>query len=417
MIRLTMVLTACLGGILAGAAGAGDLITGSPIELKNGDRVVLVGSAFIERDAESGYLETRVALRYPRQTIVWRNLGWSGDTVEGITRGKPNPPTDGFVKLVEHVAALKPTVIILGYGANEAFGGAAGLPAFGAGLNRLWTELAKTGAKMVVLTPTRQENLGPPLPDPTAHNADLQLYRDLLWAEATSRGAVGVDLFNALPTNDPLDPSRWTSNGIHLNPAGYWKVSGLIAPALTGPPPATPVVTIQGGQATATAATVSDFTATPTGCRFQVRWDLLPDPPCPDGVGPANLVGSHRSIRALDLAPGSYELRVDGRVVAGGDVANGRREFGVLSGPEVDQVEALRATINRKNLLHFHRWRPQNETYLFGFRQHEQGKNAAELAAFDPLIATAEAEIARLSQSVKHSYELVRIPLASEVKP
>ena len=46
-----------------------------------------------------------------------------------------------------------------------------------------------------------------------------------------------------------------------------------------------------------------------------------------------------------------------------------------------------------KNQLFFHRWRPQNETYLFGFRKHEQGKNAAEVAAFDPLVAAAEAEL------------------------
>ena len=417
MIRLTMVLTACFGGILAGAVSAEDLVSGSPLELKTGDRVVLVGSAFIERDAESGYLETRVALRYPGQTIVWRNLGWSGDTVEGITRGKPNPPTDGFVKLVEHVAALKPTVIILGYGANEAFGGAAGLPAFAAGLDRLWTELGKTGAKLVVLTPTRQANLGPPLPDPTAHNADLRLYRDVLWAEASRRGAVGVDLFHALPEDDPADPGPWTSNSLHLNPPGYWKASSVIALALSGSPPMLPVVTIEHGQATAAGATVSDFVTTAAGYRFQIRWERLPNPPLPDGYGPAVSNTTPRIVRALDLAPGMYDLRVDGQHGGMAAATLWGGGLGVLIDPEVTQVEDLRAAINRKNLLYFHRWRPQNETYLFGFRKHEQGKNAAELAAFDPLIAAAEAEIARLSQPVPHSYELIRVGDESQVKP
>src|SRR5256885_17153720 len=61
-----------------------------------------------------------------------------------------------------------------------------------------------------------------------------------------------------------------------------------------------------------------------------------------------------------------------------------------------------------KNRLYFHRWRPQNETYLFGFRKHEQGKNAKEIVAFDPFIARAEAEIAKLRVPVAHQYEIGR---------
>ncbi len=75
---------------------------------------------------------------------------------------------------------------------------------------------------------------------------------------------------------------------------------------------------------------------------------------------------------------------------------------------EFDQVEQLRLTIVEKNVLFFHRWRPQNETYLYGFRKHEQGRNAAEVPEFDPLIAEKEAEIAHLRRPVPHTYELIR---------
>jgi lysophospholipase L1-like esterase len=61
----------------------------------------------------------------------------------------------------------------------------------------------------------------------------------------------------------------------------------------------------------------------------------------------------------------------------------------------------FRTKIVEKNQLFFHRWRPQNETYLFGFRKHEQGKNATEVAAFDPLVARAEKEIAELKKAIK----------------
>lgn len=60
----------------------------------------------------------------------------------------------------------------------------------------------------------------------------------------------------------------------------------------------------------------------------------------------------------------------------------------------------LRAAVVAKNELFFHRWRPQNETYLFGFRKHEQGKNATEVAEFDPLVKKAEDEIDRLKKGL-----------------
>lgn len=55
---------------------------------------------------------------------------------------------------------------------------------------------------------------------------------------------------------------------------------------------------------------------------------------------------------------------------------------------------AIVGHILKKNELFFHRWRPQNETYLFGFRKHEQGKNAKEVFEFDPLVSAEEKKIA-----------------------
>jgi hypothetical protein len=55
----------------------------------------------------------------------------------------------------------------------------------------------------------------------------------------------------------------------------------------------------------------------------------------------------------------------------------------------------LRSEIVAKNELFFHRWRPQNFTYIFGFRKYEQGNNAVEIPQFDPLIEKHEQEIAK----------------------
>jgi len=72
-------------------------------------------------------------------------------------------------------------------------------------------------------------------------------------------------------------------------------------------------------------------------------------------------------------------------------------------------TELLRKDIVAKNELYFHRWRPQNVTYLFGFRKHEQGNNAVEIPKFDPLIEAKEKEIAKLRKPVEHVYELVPV--------
>ncbi len=59
-------------------------------------------------------------------------------------------------------------------------------------------------------------------------------------------------------------------------------------------------------------------------------------------------------------------------------------------------AEPLRQAIVLKNEWFFHRSRPANTAYIFGFRKREQGQNAAEILKFDALVAAEEARIARL---------------------
>lgn len=65
---------------------------------------------------------------------------------------------------------------------------------------------------------------------------------------------------------------------------------------------------------------------------------------------------------------------------------------------DVSTAEAttLRQAVVKKDFLFFNRWRPANETYLFGFRKHEQGQNAKEMEQFDPIVAEQEKKMAGL---------------------
>ncbi|MEL6105768.1 MAG: PVC-type heme-binding CxxCH protein [Planctomycetota bacterium] len=60
------------------------------------------------------------------------------------------------------------------------------------------------------------------------------------------------------------------------------------------------------------------------------------------------------------------------------------------------QTEVLRQVVVEKNRWWFHRSRPANMAYVFGFRKREQGQNAVEIPQFDPLIEAEEERIAAL---------------------
>ena len=74
------------------------------------------------------------------------------------------------------------------------------------------------------------------------------------------------------------------------------------------------------------------------------------------------------------------------------------------------QAEQLRKLIVAKNFDFFNYWRPENDTYILGYRKGEQGRNAVELPQFKPLVEAKEKEIARLRVPQPVTYTLERVP-------
>jgi lysophospholipase L1-like esterase len=71
-------------------------------------------------------------------------------------------------------------------------------------------------------------------------------------------------------------------------------------------------------------------------------------------------------------------------------------QLGLTEVPRSDRTETLRKLIVAKNADFFHYWRPENDTYILGYRKQEQGRNAVELPQFKPLVEEKEREIAKL---------------------
>ncbi|MDE0570219.1 MAG: SGNH/GDSL hydrolase family protein [Verrucomicrobiales bacterium] len=270
------------------------------IEFKQEEKVVLLGNTFIERDVNFAHIETHLALAFADKRPTFRNLGWSGDTVHCDARSYFGPPKEGFDRLKKHLEFLKPTLVLMCYGAVASFEGESGLDPFLEGYKRLMAMIKSTSdARIVLVSPPPCETLGFPLPDMGSQNKRLAVYSEAIQKLATKEGCDFVNLFDALGAGKKRMIPPVTINGMHFSEQGYKRV----------------------------AVALGD------------------------------------------------ELKV--------------------KGVDVDSLnkEKLRRIVIEKNKLFFNRWRPQNETYLHGFRKHEQGNNAKEILQFDPLITKKDQNI------------------------
>jgi lysophospholipase L1-like esterase len=384
---------------------AANAVAADAFELKDGDRVVFLGATLIEREQRYGYWETALTSRWPDRAITFRNLGWSGDNVWGDARAGFGTRADGFKALKEHVLALKPTVLIVGYGGNEAFDGAAGLPKFVEGLNALLDALAPAQARVVLLAPLLEEDLGRPLPDPAPHNKDLRLYTDAIKDVARKRDCTFADLNPYLDDGPKAVPL--TDDGMHLTAAGYWRTAFALERALGLPERGWSIyVEAASNISKAEGAKVEGLGSTQKATiNFRVADAALPLA-TPPTDGPARPAPTKRVLRATNITRDKFTLCIDGDPAATAAGDEWGKGVTIDRGPEFDQAEKLRQAVVAKNRLYFYRWRPANETYLFGFRKHEQGQNAVEIPKFDPLVEDKEKEIAQLRVPARHTYEL-----------
>ena len=298
-----------------------------PFDLKQGDRVAFIGDALIERDIQYNYLETLLSVRFHGRGVVFRNIGWSGDTVWGESRAVFGSPADGYKALLKMIGEVQPTVAFLNYGMNESFAGPDGLAHFEAGYNTLLDDLDKSakGARVVLLSPIAfQFDEANPIMKGAKNNENLKLYSDAIKKLAEKRGAQFVDLFAAFGGGSAIHKqAKLTTDGMHLNGAGYL---------------------------------------------FYAQSVLH------------ELVALDKLLFQSSGSSGDYDPVASAAPVATGGA-----------------LVKLRELIAAKNLQFFNRWRPQNETYIFLFRKQEQGRNAKDIPAFDPIIAAKEAEIAKLA--------------------
>ncbi len=386
-----------------------------PFEMMDGDRILFLGDTLIEREIEYGYLETRIHLRFPKKNLVFRNLGWSGDSVWGESRAGFDPPEKGLERLLDEVSKIDPTVVFLGYGTADSFYQSAGLPRFVAGLVNLMKSIDDLNPdipiRYVLLGTAYHEDLKGRLSDGSENNKWLQAY-----SRQINRLAVLKDIpyasihgflrnYSQSPfgSREPL-----TDNGIHLTRFGYNRAVDIIERGLnwkanTWRLGVTPEMEVRDG---CYGAEFIDLQKDGDTISVRVKTELLAPPPMAELENTPSAGITPIRLQYQGLSAGQYALFVDGEPIITGDQADWLRSLGMEKGPAFDRAEQVRLAVVRKNRYFFNRWRPQNVTYLFGFRKHEQGQNAREIPMFDPLILEMEKEIAELKLPTENLYEL-----------
>ena len=402
---------ACVLVLVASAALSRAAPPAEKFELRDGDRVAFLGNTFFEREQAHSYLETLLASRYPDRNVIFRNIAWSGDTVFGHARAAFDTPEQGFERLIKVAHDVKPTVLFISYGMGESFDGERGLSAFRQGLDRMLDRLGDLKARTVLVSPIRHEDLGEPYPNPSQHNQDLRRYIDVLKETADRRGFWFVDLYELLGDGAQSTPRPpLTDNGIHLTPYGYWRAALAVEQGLGMPPRGwTMTLDAAGGNATGKGVEPTDVRKDGAAPVFKTAKELLPPPPLPAGSPEVRLPEAYRRVLTVTGLPqGHWSLGIDGKLAATGSAEEWAKGVEVAGGPLAEQAEKLRRVAVLKNMQFFNQWRPQNETYLFGFRRNEQGQNAKEIPQFEQPIAEKEAEMAKLRAAGPRTYRLER---------
>jgi len=225
-----------------------------------GERIVLIGNGLAERDVYYSRIETELALRYPGQELILRNMGHVGDTpgfrphpsrasqwaFPGAEKFNPDKlihKGKGFFPTPDQwLTHLKADTIVAFFGYNESFDGPGKVSNFEAELDA-WVQHSLSKAyngvaapRLVLVSPVGFENLSAKrdLPDGSKENANIALYADAIKRVAQKHSLTFVDLFK--PTLDLYAKAEkpLTTGGFIPNDDGYKLVAEMLATGIYG---------------------------------------------------------------------------------------------------------------------------------------------------------------------------------------
>ncbi len=379
-------------------------------ELTDGDRVVFLGDAYIQRMQEFGYVEALLTSSYLDCNVSFRNLGRNDFTISANPQEGRDSQQQRMVRLVKEVGNTKPTVIILHCGVTEALAGRAGLPRFNTDLEQFLDELTMLKARIVLIVPFDRD---PGNPKPDGKNADLRLYRRAIADIAAKRKLTAVDGYVDLRF---FPMTKLTSDGKQqLSELGHWVTAGPLAWKLGAPLPKPgdllrkgdlvfpfwQLLIKEGKVAQSDGTRITEFEATVKGYRFVALDRMLPMPNWFSTENGGLGIGEFDHDLKGQFPAGTYEIQIDG--VKRASFSHEEFKFGVsfTNDAGIQRWQSLRRRIVEKSELCSRRNR----------LQHGADRLVVEekAARFAELISEKEATIAELRKPKPQSFAIIRV--------
>jgi len=320
----------------------------STIDLQDGDTMVFLGDSITHQCLYTQYIEDFFRTRYPARRIHFHNAGVSGDRA-----------ADALARFDDDVAAFKPKYVSILLGMNDGCYedyNADTFATYARGMTEILDRIEAIGAIPIVLAPTMfdQHQLTLQMNNPDyrfggrdfAHNynALLAYYSGWLREQANQRAFPFVDLWT--PLNDLTFKQRRSEadftlipDAIHPGAAGHFimafSVLSQLPPDKKGVDSVSITRNAKGAWKAAGTGDFSDlvvdenntrvsFTHTAASLPWVVpaeaatteeKWDVEP----PAALGYKMTVAGHKlsneRIKVFGLAPGSYQLSIDGKVI------------------------------------------------------------------------------------------------------
>jgi len=224
---------ACLLSLVVSLGIGANVAAAEAFELHRGDHVCLIGNTLPDRMQHDGWLEAYLYSRFPKNELVIRDLGFSGDELTTRIRSADFGSPDHWLEF------NKADVIFAFFGYNESFQGTEGLAKFKQEVTDLVKHSlaqkynGKSAPRLVLFSPIAQENLHDRnLPDGSENNPRLEIYTTAMGEVARAEGVGFVDLYHPSLAAYARAAKPLTINGIHLTAEGNRELAKIMDASL-----------------------------------------------------------------------------------------------------------------------------------------------------------------------------------------
>lgn len=408
------------------------------LDLQDGDTIVFLGDSITHQCLYTQYIEDFFYTRMPNVHLRFHNSGVGGDRAQ-----------DALDRFEMDVAAYKPRYVTILLGMND--GGykqwdARTFDAYQKGMLELLEKINGIGATAIVMGPTmydRDALIIKPNPHKAKFDSDVSKYYNAVMAyygtfmrdQANERGLAYVDMFAALNDLTAVQRVRQPDftmlpDGVHPDPDGHTIMAAAFLEALHTP------AAVCNTQATLTpkgwkvsvgpGGKVSDIEGDAEHLSFTAEdlalpWILPPEAKLGYKLSTAGHHHSTEPFRVVGLAPGRYELKIDGQpvgVFAAPQLAVKIELQNYEKCPQYQQALAVAELDKEKNEKVVH---PMRDLYLqLKIKRHAKGATEESVQSFideiKPKLADLDKSQAEYDQKIYQAaqpkplkYELTKV--------